>query len=91
MGEMLKKLTALTLVASTSAYAGYASMGTYEAATDSNGGGTVTFGTIVAVVLFFGGIFWFMTRFKSDQDGFFWLMGAVLALVVIGGVANCSG
>jgi hypothetical protein len=87
---MSKKLTVLTLVASTSAYAGYGSMGTYEADTDS-GGGTVTFGTIIAVVLFFAGIVWFMTRFKNDQDGFLWLMGAVLTLIVVGGLANCSG
>ena len=60
-------------------------------AMDDGGGGSLTFGAVILIALFFGGIVWFMTRFKNDQDGFLWLMGAVFALMVVSGIANCSG
>lgn len=53
--------------------------------------GSLTLGVVISVGLYFGGIVWFITRFKNESTGFFWLMGAVFALIVFSGIANCSG
>lgn len=54
------------------------------------GGGTTIFELLV-IPLFFYGIFWFMTRFKNETDGFFWLMGGIFALMIATGISNCVG
>lgn len=86
----MRKAPAIILVASTSAYAGYGGMGGPSEG-GNTGGGDFSLGSILLVVAFFGGLFWFLSRFKNDQQGFFWLVGGVLALLVISGFSKCSG
>lgn len=86
----MRKAPAIILVASTSAYAGYGGMGGPSEG-GNTGGGDFSLGAILLVVAFFGGLFWFLSRFKNDQQGFFWLVGGVLILLVISGFSKCSG
>lgn len=79
-------ITALLLVA-TAVRAGFGGMG----AADDGNGGAVTLGAIAVVVVFFGGLVWFLSRFENDQQGFAWLVGGVILLLVLGGMSKCSG
>jgi len=58
---------------------------------ESGVGGGATVFEILMIPLFFYGIFWFMTRFKNETDGFFWLMGGIFALLIATSISNCAG
>lgn len=45
------------------AHAGFGGMTSVES---ESGGGSISLGAVVCMVLFFGGIFWFVTRFQNE-------------------------
>lgn len=83
---MKKILVFFLFCISAIAYAGFGGMGDVG----SDGGGSLNAMTILGGLLFFGGIFWFMTRFKNEQNGFFYLMGGVFLFLVIAGISKCG-
>jgi hypothetical protein len=58
---------------------------------ESSIGGGATIFELLLIPLFFYGIYWFMTRFKNETEGFFWLMGGIFALMIATGISNCTG
>ena len=58
---------------------------------DGGSGGSFGIGSLIAVILFFGGIFWLITRFEDETQGSMYLFGGVLAFIVIAGLLKCAG